>query len=246
MDYKVLFLAVRFNEQGIRCLDTERYKDATVAFARALKLAKQPQEDETEPPNQQAVTRTEPFSHQHLLLQSHDEVCTEEVKPLTACHIPSKVGEEPQSSSDEYHHVYTLPCPATADMFCPEERNSHYRLCVAIMYNFALACQLTAMHDESSRERLNDAIQLYELAHTLQLKTEIQMGVQFTLGIINNLGQAHRCLGAGVKADECFRHLLSCILFLKEHGDKRTQLYETAFFPSFGYLIVKKSSAAAA
>jgi len=119
-------------------------------------------------------------------------------------------------------------------------------LCVAIMYNFALACQLTAMHDESSRERLNDAIQLYELAHTLQLKSEIQMGVQFSLGIINNIGQAHRFLGAGVKADECFRHLLSCILFLKENGDERSQRYEIAFFHSFSHLIVKKSSAAAA
>lgn len=133
---------------------------------------------------------------------------------------------------------------------------------VAILFNLALSHHLNALYGPfhclqelnfMQREpfqsnpvvsTLDQAIALYELAYTMQMQEDVDLSVELTMAIINNLGHIHRRMGDEHKAVKCFRQLLSTILFLQSYGN---QTYQTdTFLYSISHLILRDSTAAAA
>lgn len=139
-------------------------------------------------------------------------------------------------------------------------------LSVAVLFNLALCYQLQAFStyeqmsgpiDETLHSNLIRSVSLYELAYGIQMQEDIELSVESTMAIINNLGQLHRFLGNEEKATKCFAHLLSTLLFVQsadynvdDYSPGRSTAGSTAategFVQSVSYLILKKQVAAAA
>jgi tetratricopeptide (TPR) repeat protein len=122
---------------------------------------------------------------------------------------------------------------------------------IAIMFNLALAHHLNALYCPSNRtaSTLEQAIALYELAYTVHMQEDVELSIEFTMAIINNLGHIHRLLGDEEKASQCFRHLLSTILFLRSYGGGHSDsncCHTDTFVYSVSYLILRDVTAAAA
>jgi tetratricopeptide (TPR) repeat protein len=135
---------------------------------------------------------------------------------------------------------------------------------VAIMFNLALAHHLNALSgyvygQEGMKlaaapvhglSTLEQAIALYELAYTVQMQEDAELSVEFTMAIINNLGHIHRLIGDEEKSSQCFRHLLSTIVFLQSYGGDQSSNCSVALSDTFVYsishLILRETAAAAA
>jgi hypothetical protein len=63
---------------------------------------------------------------------------------------------------------------------------------------------------------LTAAKRLYELTHQLLVRDEGPISVMFNLVIVNNLGHVYKRMGETEKVRQCFEHLLSCLMFIKE------------------------------
>jgi hypothetical protein len=119
------------------------------------------------------------------------------------------------------------------------------------MFNLALAHHLSALYGPVNRCActLEQAIDLYELAYTVQMQEDAKLSIEFTMAIINNLGHIHRLLGDEDKGSQCFRHLLSTIFFLRSYGERHINsvcCHTDTFVYSVSYLILRKTVAAAA
>jgi hypothetical protein len=126
------------------------------------------------------------------------------------------------------------------------------------MYNMALAHHMNALFNcteqDDRQAGLDQAVALYELAYNVHMQEEdANLSVEFTMAIVNNLGHIHRLKGDETKADQCFNHLLSTILFLQSYNgsssssnNNTTCQTPEVFVQSVTHLILKASAAAAA
>ncbi|KAG7369290.1 expressed tetratricopeptide repeat protein [Nitzschia inconspicua] len=165
--------------------------------------------------------------------------------------------------------LYVSPLYLT-EIACNDRYETMVEASIAVMFNLALAhhlnCLLVYNNPDSSSQQgqrtqglsaLGRATALYELAYTVHMQEETDINVEFTMAIVNNLGQAHRLTGDDEKADRCFRHLLSTMMFLRSCGggdeeqqrppwcDKDGSLSEI-FTYSVSYLVLRRTAAAAA
>jgi hypothetical protein len=129
-----------------------------------------------------------------------------------------------------------------------------------IIFNFALACQLCAMHaaatvqgmldeDDEVRTNLNKAIKLYQLSFNLQRNARMDGNVLFSLAVVNNLGLAHRLLHNQEDSGKCFEYVLSTLMFLTDCGECGGNVFEQhldGFFFNVTSLISTPSTAPAA
>jgi tetratricopeptide (TPR) repeat protein len=122
---------------------------------------------------------------------------------------------------------------------------------IAIMFNLALAHHLIALYGPFNRYvcTLEQAIDLYELAYTVQMNEDAKLSIEFSMAIINNLGHIHRLLGDEDRGSQCFRHLLSTIFFFRSYGERHVNsdcCHTDTFVYSVSHLILQKAVAAAA
>ena len=159
----------------------------------------------------------------------------------------------PGNEIDEEYFVYRHPVqiPVSEN----EERsvndgNPTYRrfvtISIAIVFNLALCNHLSAlmsMNHNDSKSMLQKAAKLYECC--LQLRRACP---NLVLASVNNLGQIHRLLDQVERSDECFRHLLACLVYLvdRQQGQapKSYFCYES-FFHNVSHLIFPQGTIAA-
>jgi hypothetical protein len=179
-------------------------------------------------------------------LKDH-HLSTEPLSPVTSLQSNATADFVQCDTKCHEYNIFTTPMHI-ADVFDRNKEGCGTAVCVAAIYNFALVCQLTAVQGKSPWSRLHAAVQLFENAQVLYVEEKVEIGLFFELGIINNLGQAYRMFDDKVKADQHFKYMMNCIVFLNECGRQR-QVKETfpeVFFGSFSYLILKDSAAPAA
>jgi hypothetical protein len=126
---------------------------------------------------------------------------------------------------------------------------TYEQLSYVVLYNLALAHHLRAMEEDCKRlrnARLQQALCLYEHAHQILLNQEIEVSALHNMAIASNLGHIHRFLGDESRAQLCFQHLLSTLLYIVDcgAGDKLKSL--DGFFCNVMPLIVGMASSAPA
>jgi hypothetical protein len=108
------------------------------------------------------------------------------------------------------------------------------------VFNLALAHHLGGMEDTpSSAILLEKAATLYEFGVHVQesQQSDDSTGILFFLATFNNLGDVHRRLGNTLKSEQCFKQLLSTLMFLTASGEQASSLNLDVFFRSTFFLV---------
>jgi tetratricopeptide (TPR) repeat protein len=116
-----------------------------------------------------------------------------------------------------------------------------------IMFNMALAHHLSGIEEES-QGKLKKAIKLYEFTYNLLKDEECGASPSFQLfamACINNLGQLYQLLGEQQKAEGCFQHMLSVLMFLIDSGEGISKEF-TCFLHNSSHLLLESSHTSAA
>lgn len=119
-------------------------------------------------------------------------------------------------------------------------------LSLITMFNLAICHHRNAIQNNMNRAYLRKALQLYELAYSIQVQGGIDMTLTPTMIIMSNVGHIHKCLGNTDNALQCFQHLLSTLMFLVEAGERERVWEFDGFFCNIMKTIYADTPAAAA
>lgn len=237
---RIMSCCARLNNAGTEQLAHGMFADATDSFTASLRLVK----------SALATLANDAFwkdgvdGRQDPRYQSW--LKQETVRPV---HHHQKLSEEMQSQLlVSAKGLYLSPLQLAEDIDYGLY-SSAIEASIAILFNLALSHHLNGLYGEhnSVRDRqsiLGQAVALYELAYTVEMQEEADISVEFTMAIINNLGHVHRSKGNQEKSQQCFRHLLSTILFLQSCGQTNCRMDD--FVQSISHLILCGAAAPAA
>ena len=116
---------------------------------------------------------------------------------------------------------------------------------LAIIFNLALAYNLSAPQSTQKRQLLEKATTLYELAYN-SVREASAANALFTLATLNNLGLIHKELGQSEKSSKCFDNLLCLVMFLVDSKICHHLDYIDAFLRNITIASSKAFPAAAA
>jgi tetratricopeptide (TPR) repeat protein len=100
------------------------------------------------------------------------------------------------------------------------EAESSQMLGTVVVFNLGLATHLAALKQLSQADELRKATHLYECAFNLQTlnlqnsNNTVFVSTVLHLAIINNLAHAHYVRGNKARADDCYQHLLSTLMYV--------------------------------
>ena len=153
-------------------------------------------------------------------------------------------------SEEKESYVYqrAIPIPPLPSLVEAKSYGSKVTVLSIVIFNLALAHHLASMHGQQQQPEpryflLQKATKLYELGYKLQ-KSNQRPSRLYSMAILNNLGQAHRAMNEEDKAQQCFSHLLSALMFLIDQGDFNFTSVDV-FFQTTSHLILNTNSAAA-
>jgi hypothetical protein len=185
------------NNRGVAHLESGRIKEASVLFGKALSASKEIE----------LCPRTQAERPDENDLFKHD---------LSSVAFNFQSGQGPLTSSGPsdlrfiFHKAFMIP----SQMYSVSE---YYVTC---MFNLALSHHLLALDGEdANKSRFFAATRLYELAYTLTLQDCDEISELLILAIVNNLGQIHKVNNEDTKANLCFSHLLSTLMFFLVCGE---------------------------
>jgi hypothetical protein len=246
----VMDTCIQLNNSGVQHLQNCQYGDAANHFTEALRLSKgilsffeSQRGDSGMDVNRQPETDDRSNSKGPC---SRSDACCAVVTPLHRCENDNESIDKLSSEWEAHHQfVYRTPLQLSESVHISNYESS-VEISVAIMFNMALSHHLHALHGHVQGRDvvLGQAVALYELAYTVQMQEEIELSVECTMAIINNLGQIHGVLGNQEKSCQCFRNLLSTILFLQSYGEATSET--EGFVQSVSHLILKETAAPAA
>jgi len=119
-------------------------------------------------------------------------------------------------------------------------------LCLISHFNLAICHHRNAIVKDMDIGLLIKSLQLYEMAYSFQIQERIAMTLTPAMIIMSNIGQIHTTMGNHENTQECFRHLLSTLMFLIETGEMDTVSEYDAFFENVMKTVYGQSPAAAA
>jgi tetratricopeptide (TPR) repeat protein len=119
-----------------------------------------------------------------------------------------------------------------------------------LIFNLALAYHLksatTTIHQRTAQMLLQKSRSLYELAYQLMVSKPEAFSVRVSLVLSNNLGQVLQSMEVFDKARECFSHVLSTVMYLKDIGMDGEVPEISEFLRSTTHLVLEQATAAAA
>jgi hypothetical protein len=86
-------------------------------------------------------------------------------------------------------------------------------LSMIIILNLALAHHLSAIHNRNCPQRLQQALQLYEIVYKLQIEERVN-SPRATMILWNNVGEIHRSVNNHTNHQMCMHVVLSTIMFV--------------------------------
>jgi hypothetical protein len=155
----------------------------------------------------------------------------------------SETFDSDQHSEDRF--IYHRPIYSSYNDIDEAHYSPGVTLSVIIILNLAMAHHLSAIQQQLCRRRLQKALQLYELAHQLQLEEDI-CSPRATLIVANNVGEIHRAVGNHAKHAKCLQHLLSTMMYMIDCRIPASSIELEGFFRNTSQLILHNNCAGAA
>lgn len=203
------------NNNAVSMLENGDFEHAISNFARALNLARtlmtrsRERSSEKRPAVISFDKCMERSRVERVNALKESEMITEQESYRTTC----KQQQQQQHGSFMYKTAMKVqPCDL------PSTREAHVFMAVVLVFNAALAYQLAG--DQLHQENLSNiifvrkAIKLYRLAYNIYHEETIGASPYFCMAIVNNLGLLYQESQCVDKADKCFQHLLSTLMFL--------------------------------
>lgn len=164
-----------------------------------------------------------------------------------------------RSTSSSFERTFENGGICSGSIFCDpicmasvlpsEELEKCEVLSYVILYNLALSYHLRGMDEEEHHLKvayLQKALTLYEHAHHILSSQDIELSLLHTMAIASNLGHIHHVVGDEQRAQMCFQHLLSTILYVVDCGEGSKIETFDGFFRNVMSLICTSSPAPAA
>lgn len=217
-------ITVQLNNYGASLLRGRNYAKAIATLSEAFKLNKvafNVHIDEMYRGSKHC------FGLDHCIISSrqiHNECCDECIDPSIFCHA-----------------IYI---PSDLDI---SSYRSKITVSGAVVFNLALAHHAFAMEMDCRELReqvLRKAAKLYELGYNLQRAQGMITNSLFALAAINNIGQIFESLGEREKAQTCFNHLLSTLMFLIDCRQVNVTQFD-CFFRNTSHLIFQRGASTA-
>lgn len=238
-------LAQGMNDQGAKLIGNGQYDEAIDVLVRALQFWEQAVGDQIcqckHCSLEECIINTLPdtssLHHQHQLSSQHSLL-----KAPLCQSVDDDLFFHDTESEDRF--IYKRPIYASPTFTRP----GHYpgiTLTLVIILNLAMAHHLSAIQQNHCRLRLQKALQLYELAHQLQLEKEIY-SPRATMIIANNVGEIHRAVQNHNKHAMCLQHLLSTMMYMIDCRIPVSSIELEGFFRNTSQLILHKNCASAA
>ena len=180
--------AIQQNNTAVYLIEAGDYVSAIIHISSALHILKKSMEEVD-------------LQHGNRPMETHVS--------LDACMTQSAAA---QADEEEGHYMYqqAIRLPSGIEF---NDRSSPVILSM-IIFNLALAHQLSAVGSNKSDLRMRKAAKLYELGYNLQRAEHFDNNVLFTMATVNNMGLLHHKLNDRETGNRCFEHLLSTLMFL--------------------------------
>lgn len=219
------------NDQGAKLIERGNYEGAIEVLVKALKLWEQVETAESCPCSHCSLDECIRGSMPSVVVQQ--SLCKGMV--VTDC-------EEMAETDDRF--IFRRP------IFAPNNfRNDFHTpgvtLSLIIILNLAMAHHMSAIEHNHCRQRLQKALQLYELAHQLQLEEEV-CSPRATMIVANNVGEIHRAVQNYNKHTMCLQHLLSTMMYMIDCRVPVSSVELEGFFKNTSQLILHNNCASAA
>ena len=186
-------IAIQQNNSAVSLIAAGDYDAASSPLSSALKTYKQIMGDADE--------------HHQTVKTSLDQCMTQ--SPATEAKASSNKDENDQ----QYMYRQAIHIPLTIE----SNYQASIMVSVMIIFNLALAFQLSAVSSDKKQSKLRKAAKLYELSFNMQQDANFENNnVLFTMATVNNMGLIHHKLNDRETANKCFEYLLSTLMFLTD------------------------------
>ncbi|CAJ1933308.1 unnamed protein product [Cylindrotheca closterium] len=234
-----LEMLVETNNRAVALLEKGDFEPAISTFARALTLARA------------TMTKNQATQSSNKLAAVSFDECMERSRAarLQLGQKNKDVEKESESEQETCHltdgskaFLYNTAMQVQSSDLPATTFESHVFMSVVLVFNAALAYQLAG--DQLLQEDLSNvifvrkSIKLYRLAYNIYHEETVGASPYFCMAIVNNLGLLYQENHCGDKADKCFQHLLSTLMFLvdcKENMEHFEGYFENTshlFFPT--------------
>lgn len=230
--YPSHLLAQRLNNRGAYYFETGEYDKAIAHLIKALKTWESVARDE-------AGCECSSCSLDECIMRNRQESAYDGYRSMT-----KGVSFVDDSCDQEERFIYRRPIYAP-DSFADANHTPGVTLSLIIILNLAMAHHVSAIEKQLCRKSLQKALQLYELAHQLQLEEYI-CSPRATMIIANNVGEIHRAVENRSKHNMCLQHLLSTMMYMIDNGIPTVSLEFEGFFRNTTQLILHDHCAGAA
>jgi tetratricopeptide (TPR) repeat protein len=186
--------------------------------------------------------------------------------------IPPPLSEHDDDDGKSFIYIHAMTIPTSTFEKTADDSSasllSGTHLSICIVYNLALTHHRAALEECNKNDTLHSmtgetsamatgglllrkAAKFYQSTFSLLQQGECQLGSEFfTLVVLNNLGHVYQALNEMENAGQCFRHLLSTLMYIVDSGEQCSQVigtdYLQCFIHSTSHLIVSNCSASAA
>ena len=245
MDGLIIEEAANLNNQAVFALENGALPSACRAFKLALQRVRKDignaQQDESELviPKMNVDTPSRGFKQilpKRLAVQGLSH----------CCEVPD---DDPTSSTLSFKNsrgIHKEPIPIFDIPTSNITSEDYSRLCVTIIFNFAMANHLIAFENKTfpDEAHLQKAARLYELIYRIRYEGNLDFVALISLATLHNLAHIHYCLENKALAEQCCERLLGCVVYLAErHGRWE---YFAKFFGSIRQFILMDPSTATA
>jgi hypothetical protein len=232
-----VFLAHRLNDRGAKLLGRGNCEEAITTLVQALKLWEQVADDET--------CMCKSCSLEECIISTLPKSSSLQQHPAMKSTAFSQSSEESYGEVEsEDRFIYKRPI-YSSPKFAQRGHSPGITLSLIIILNLAMAHHLSAIQHNHCRKRLQKALQLYELAHQLQMEEEIY-SPRATMIIANNVGEIHRAVNNHNKHAMCLQHLLSTMMYMIDCRIPVSSVELEGFFRNTSQLILHNNCASAA
>ena len=233
---------IKMNNDAVIQLEGADYESSIATLATALRSSKHILEscdgtcDFTPTPSLDDCMSSRPCSPKRIEL-----ICEEKDDTY------NQLDDQEAGPSYVYRHAIHVPL----EMADSDDYETCVKLSVIILFNLALAHQMSAMvstklSTNKKESMLRKALKFYMLSYNLHREEELQDTTLFILAAVNNMGLLYHVLNEEESSGKCFSHLLATLMFLIDCGEGSITKNFDGFFTNASHMVFPSMSTAAA